>query len=300
MQAARCPRMRITFLLIAAAALSAAACGPRNSDKIDDNELATAAGSANASVVAGDDSRCSARFTNEEIKRQLFARAAEIRGSNADNYARIAGFALLQLEAAAPVAATSSSALVECRGNATLRVPTGLRVAGGRTSLSGDISYSVAAGARGTVTLGQSDSIAIPLATLTQQRAAVPPPTTATPDPLAPGADPAPAPTVAPAPAVSAGPSFDCRAARSESEQAVCASPVLAGLDRAMAARFEAAVDRADQAQMRLLGFTRDRFLAYRERCGSDACIAATYRGRMREIDDIMADNWQGGAYRAN
>ena len=39
---------------------------------------------------------------------------------------------------------------------------------------------------------------------------------------------------------------------------------------------------------------TRDRFLGYRDRCPTDSCIATTYRGRMREIDDIMAGRWRG------
>jgi hypothetical protein len=41
-----------------------------------------------------------------------------------------------------------------------------------------------------------------------------------------------------------------------------------------------------------MLERTRGRFLAYRERCGSDACIADAYRGRIREIRDIMAGRW--------
>ena len=46
--------------------------------------------------------------------------------------------------------------------------------------------------------------------------------------------------------------------------------------------------------QSRLLALTRDRFLGYRDRCPTDSCIATTYRGRMREIDDIMANRWRG------
>jgi uncharacterized protein len=34
---------------------------------------------------------------------------------------------------------------------------------------------------------------------------------------------------------------------------------------------------------------TRDRFLAYRERCGSEACVAEAYDGPDAEIRDIMA-----------
>ena len=38
---------------------------------------------------------------------------------------------------------------------------------------------------------------------------------------------------------------------------------------------------------------TRDRFLAYRDRCPNRACIGEAYVGRMREIRDIMEGRWQ-------
>ena len=290
---------------MAAAALAATACGPRNSDKLDDNELATAeGGTGDTTTAAGSDSRCTARATQDEVKRQLFARAAEIRGSNAANYARIAGFALLQVDGAAPVAATTSGALAECRGRATLRLPAGLRVAGGRTALSGTIGYSVANGAGGgAVTLGQADAIAIPLATLTQNRAPAPRPAPvaipAPADPLAPAPQVAPTPQPAPQPAPppeasAARPSFDCRRARTSGERAVCDSPGLAALDRSMAAQYNSAAANGGPDVRRLLVQTRDRFLGFRDRCGTDACIANAYRGRMREIDDIAAGRWRG------
>ena len=285
----------LTFALTVAASLSLLACGPRDRDKLDDNALASAAGER----AAAPDTRCTAQSAQQEVKRQLFARAAEIRGSNADDYASIAGFALFTIDSAAPDLAAAASQMVECRGNATLRLPAGLRVAGGRTTLFGDIGYTIAPGARGTVTLGQSDSIAIPLATLTQKRAEPPPPAVTETDPLAPANEPSPAPDDS-APAVVARPSFDCRAARTQGEEAVCASPTLAALDRTMAAQYRGAMARADAPQARLLGFTRDRFLEFRDRCPSDSCIDTAYRGRMREIDDIMANRWQGRAYRGD
>ena len=286
------PRMRyLSFGLTVAASLSLLACGPRDRDKLDDNELATATGDR----AAQPDTRCTAQTAQDEVKRQLFARAAEIRGSNAEDYASIAGFALIEVSGVAPDA-PGASPMAECRGRATLRLPAGLKVAGGRTTLSGPIGYSIASGSGGTVTLGESDSIAIPLATLTQKRPP-PPPAAIEPDPLAAAPEPAP-PQVEPAPAAVARPSFDCRSARTQGEQAVCANPTLAALDRTMAAQYGGAMSRADSAQARLLRETRDRFLGYRDRCPSDSCIDRTYRGRMREIDDIMASRWQGRIYR--
>ena len=270
--------------LLVAAALAIAACGSKNEDRLDDNQLAEVTAPAPKA-----DTRCTAAATADSLKRELFARAAEVRGSHADNYARIAGFALLVVDDARPIAPAVSGESVDCRGRATLRLPPNLKVAGGRTSLAGTIAYTVSAGARPTVTLGAADAITIPLATLSQARSAAPAPSPAAP-PVAP-----PPPAVGPENAAAApgNPSFDCARARAQSEYAVCANPALAALDRTMSQQYRSAISRADPEQARLLGETRDRFLGFRNACGSDACIAQTYRGRMREIHDIMAGRWQ-------
>jgi uncharacterized protein len=59
-----------------------------------------------------------------------------------------------------------------------------------------------------------------------------------------------------------------------------------------MASQYYRAVASANAGQREQLRRTRSRFLAYRDRCGSDACIADAYRGRIAEIRDIMADRW--------
>lgn len=58
-----------------------------------------------------------------------------------------------------------------------------------------------------------------------------------------------------------------------------------------MSSRFYSALSVADGRARRALRQTRDRFLAYRERCPDEACVAEAYRGRMAEIRDIMAEN---------
>lgn len=83
-------------------------------------------------------------------------------------------------------------------------------------------------------------------------------------------------------------PSFNCRSARTRSERMVCESEGLAARDRQMSSMFYSALADADPRTRRELRRTRDRFLAYRERCRSEACVADAYEGRMREIDDIM------------
>jgi hypothetical protein len=86
-----------------------------------------------------------------------------------------------------------------------------------------------------------------------------------------------------------ARPSFNCRYARTRSERMVCEDRGLAARDREMAAMFYGAMDDADRRTRRELNRTRDRFLAYRDRCRSEECVAQAYEGRMREISDIMA-----------
>ena len=278
--------MRLSLLV--AASLMIAGCGRGDGDRLDDNQVAAAAGDDEVAA----DRRCTAAAIHEAVKRELFRRAAEIRGSNAENYARIAGFALLVMDGAAPTEPGTPNDEAKCGARATLKLPPNLAVAGGRTSISGRIGFNVSPGASPDVTVTDGEAITLPLATLMQRRDPVepaPPPAPA-PDPIAPLPEPSPEPSE---PAPTAQPSFDCDRARSKSEYAVCANPSLAALDRVMASRYRSALANADPDEARLLAETRDRFLGYRNACGSDACIAQTYRGRMREIDDIMAGRWQ-------
>ena len=158
-----------------------------------------------------------------------------------------------------------------------------------------------------------ADPIIVPLATLARTGETAAPPTAPSaaadefpagqspttppagmpdPEPSSPSAEPEPAPQ--PAPAVSnARPSFNCRYARTRGEIAVCRDSGLAALDRQMASQFYRALRAADSRQRATLTSTRDSFLRYRDRCPSNACIAETYRGRIREIRDIMSGEWR-------
>lgn len=106
---------------------------------------------------------------------------------------------------------------------------------------------------------------------------------------------PAPRRAEAPEPALRAGtssnPSFNCRSARTRGERMVCASRELAAKDRAMSSLFYSALSGASPQVRAELRRTRDRFLGYRDRCGTEACIAEAYDGRMQEIRDIIAGN---------
>ena len=72
----------------------------------------------------------------------------------------------------------------------------------------------------------------------------------------------------------------------------MCSNGGLASLDRQMASQFYRARSAANPRQRALLERTRGSFLRFRDTCGSQACMAAAYRDRMREIDDIMANRW--------
>ena len=73
----------------------------------------------------------------------------------------------------------------------------------------------------------------------------------------------------------------------------MCGDTGLARLDQEMAAQFNTAYRQATRAQREVLERSRLRFLYRRDRCQSASCIAATYRARMSEINDIAARNWR-------
>lgn len=86
-----------------------------------------------------------------------------------------------------------------------------------------------------------------------------------------------------------ARPSFNCRYARTRTEQMVCADERLAARDREMASLYYSAVANADPETRSILRRSRDRFLARRERCGGAGCVARAYEDRVDEIDRIMS-----------
>ena len=156
--------------------------------------------------------------------------------------------------------------------------------------LVGDIGYSIlpAAGGGAAVTVSGANSIVTSLATLA--RAAAPAPASTAPvDPLSPSPDPlAPAPRPRSRRANTF--SYNCADARTPSEEGGVRKPrSLQHSIGTMAAHYKPGLGQCRQPHGRpTLRRTRDRFLAYRERCPSDACIADAYRGRIREIDDIV------------
>ncbi len=267
--------------------------GPRNEDSVSVNAVI-------AKKATDPQSWCAAQATYDAMKRELFRRAAQVRGSDDEAYARLSDFALLRLNGPIVRGVDDRLNSVSCSGTAVLSLPPGVSVAGGRRTLSGDVDYAIEPAADGTgnvVRLSEADSIVVPLATLTRVASAAP----VAPAPASDGQDQAAdQPAQAQQPdqqsdqPQTANPSFDCGNARTRSEIAICNDATLANLDRQMAAQFNSGMSQADDEQQRLLKRTRDRFLSYRNRCGNNACIAQTYQSRMREISDIMAGRWRG------
>lgn len=272
----------------------------RNSDqdKLGDAATITAAGDPDLTKA------CSGQLVYDQIKRALFRQAAQVRASDQPAYEKISAAASVRMENA--VAEGQEREIIACSGSLSIDLPPGVATVAGRHLLMSDIYYGVverAGGGSKVVQLRNANALIDSLATLTiaaQQTAPLPVPGPAmdTPiddsaavDPLAPIEPARPAP--APAPATSALPSFDCTRARSRGEQAVCADPALASLDRAMASEYRRAVAASTPEQAAALRQTRDRFLTYRDNCPSNACIADGYTGRIREIRDIVSGRWQ-------
>lgn len=308
------PVSRVNSTVIAAVLLGlliigivvAVLIGNRSSDddRLSDSETAAAS-------RQDPEQRCSGSATYDRLKREIFNRAADLRGSDKATFQKVGSYSALRMEAPVVREENEKVGSVSCTATAYLDLPPGLAVVGGRRSLNGELGYTVQPSADGSgdvVTLTSADSIVTPLATLARiggapgsaldgsENAVAPAPESPA-DPLAPlspnSPPTAPSAPEAPRPTASTNPSFNCANASTRGEIAVCESPGLAALDRQMAAQFQAAFSDADRSQRVLLTNTRDSFLRYRDNCPNEACMAQTYRGRIREIRDIMRGTWR-------
>ena len=268
----------------------------------DQDKLTNA--SVTASTAATHEKACASKQTHDLIKRELFKRAAQLRGSEQAAYDQLSGYSVARMENPVMESEDRTTGAVHCSGSLSLDLPPGVAVVGGRRTLVADLDYIVQQAADGSgpvVLLSNADAIITPLATLVRvgQPAPTPPAetnevettTTVAPAPAVP--PPATAPVPTPPRPVGGQPSFNCANARTRGEIAVCADSGLATLDRNTAAQYGRAVADGSAEQRDLLRETRDRFLRYRDRCPDRQCMAAAYAGRMREIRDIAEGRWQ-------
>jgi|tagenome__1003787_1003787.scaffolds.fasta_scaffold20989372_4 hypothetical protein len=277
----------------------------RNSeqDKLTRNEVSQ-------SQAASPEKRCASQATYDLIKRELFRRAAQLRGSDQAAYDRLSAYAVVRMENPVLEGEVKGTGGVNCSGSLSLDLPPGIAAVGGRRTLMSDLDYAVQPAADGSgnvVLLRNADSVIALLATLARVGQPVQQPTAPIEGnaiaPVPPEANTAPsqpanvqpAPPGPPArPSSSPGrPSFDCAKARTRGEIAICSDSGLSALDRNMASQYRGAFAAADRDQQELLRDTARRFYAFRDRCPDAKCIGDAYVGRMREIRDIMEGRWR-------
>lgn len=254
---------------------------------------------------------CASQASYDRLKVLVFEKAAQVRSGNAVLLDRLAASTIVRMEDPGVKSRDEALNVTVCTGRMVIELPPGSEDAfNGERRLVADVEYAAQAAADGSGLVYQLDGAepmiyrlaAIDLKNATRMAEATPPPT---PTPtlearVAPAPPPPPAPRRAPPVAkpleaeapprrAQARPSFDCRYARTETEQMVCSDERLAARDRAMASLYYQAVAAADPETRRILRGTRDRFLARRERCASPGCVARTYEDRIDEIDRIMS-----------
>lgn len=269
-------------------------------DKLTQNEVATSMQSGTAAA----EKRCASQATYDLIKRELFRRAAQLRGSDAAAYDRLAAYAVVRMEEPALESANKDTGAVNCSGSLSLDLPPGVAAVGGRRTLMSDVDYTVQPVADGSgmvVLLRNADAIVTSLATLTRVGQPAPPqvngPETNEVGPGQPESNVAASESLqkqpGPASAFPGRPSFDCNGAGTRGEIAVCQDSGLSALDVNMTTQYRRALGAASPGQQAVLQQTGRRFEAYRDHCPDRQCIADAYLGRMREIRDIMEGRWQ-------
>lgn len=271
--------------------------GNGDQDKLTGREIVTSAPASRAKL-------CASSNTYDLIKRELFRRAAQVRGSDQAAYDKLAAYAVIRMENPVMESQDGSSGAINCSGTLSVDLPPGVAVVGGRRTLSSDIDYTLTSAADGSgtvVLLRNADGIITPLATLARTGEPAPSsqPQTMN-DMMGEANPPPPAPQSAPAPigppnraASGTRPSFDCNMANSRGEIAICSDPGLAALDRQMAAQYARAFADASPDQRAILRDTARRFYAYRDNCPTSACISDAYNERLDEIRDIMEGRWE-------
>ncbi len=280
--------------------------GNPDQDKLTSRSIATELpGRSNGEKI------CASSSTYGIIKRELFQRAAQLRGSDQGAFDRLSGAAVVRMVNPVMESQDNSTGAVSCSGSLAVDLPPGVQVVGGRHTLTADVDYTVTTASDRSgpvVLLKNADAIVTPLATL----AAVNPPAPAqaqagaesnnvaqesaviAPQPTRPAVQPPRnAPAAPPRSPTSERPSFNCSGARTRGEIAVCSQADLAALDREMATAYRRAISIASPEQRDILKQTAYRFYAYRDRCPTSACIGDAYTGRLREISDIMSGRWQ-------
>ena len=124
--------------------------------------------------------RCASQATYDLIKRELFRRAALMRGSDQAAYDKLSAYAVVRMENPVLESENGDTGAVNCSGSLSLDLPPGVAVVGGRHSLNADIDYTLQGAADGSgtvVLLRNADAVIAPLATLARTAQQEPPST---------------------------------------------------------------------------------------------------------------------------
>ena len=266
-----------------------------------DQDKLTGTDTATDNATAADPSKlCASKATYDRIKQDLFRRAAEVRGSDQAAFDTLSNYATLRMENPVMESRDESTGAVSCSGSLSLDLPPGVAIVGSRRTLTADVDYTVQPAADGSGTVVQlrnADSIVTPLATLAKVAEPQAQPEEEGLHSEEPQENVAESESankeVGPQASYPGRPSFNCSNAETKGEIAVCSDSGLSALDANMATQYRRAIGSASPEERAMLQRTRDRFLAYRDRCPNRSCIADAYVGRMKEIRDIMEGNWQ-------
>ena len=249
---------------------------------------------------------CTSAAASSLLKRELFRRAARLRGSDVAAFERLSSYSLLRFAAPMSASTNHTSGLVSCNASVALDLPPGLAAYGERRRLTGAIAYSLhpTNDRKNQISL-TSDSWIVELLATLSRISAQPARVADTPqaDPRLPVEQPplvnwAPPPPGQPDARVKTQieprraasqqtPSFSCRFAKSWAAISVCNSGTLAALDREMASLYGDSMAQADASTQAQLIRSDGRFLARRDGCTSEACVHSAYLAGIREIRNI-------------
>ena len=230
------------------------------------------------------------------IKRELFRRAGEMRGSDGALLGRAAQVSVVRVDPSSKGARSRAS---DCAGWVALDLPSGLAVDGGRTNLNAEVAYGLEGGSRSLrlASLSGADRLIRTLATLgpaprepdegkpiePEQIAAV------VRKPAEPVAKPAARKAPDAKPVQVAQAPTGCARLANRADQMICASGNLSSLDRQLALLYRQSWNQADEKKRAALLGSRQRFNDRREACSSPNCMTTAYLSRLKEISDIMA-----------
>ena len=301
------PATAIAFALLAVAMITFAVAPPAELPSLglgDEDPSANAVQQARSTRSAQPPkqvaSSCADASAAGLIKRELFRRAGEMRGSDGALLGQASQVSVVRVD---PSTKDSRNGASGCTGWVAVDLPPGLAVEGGRTNLNAEVAYGLEGGNRSLrlASLSGANRLVRTLATLgpaprepdegkpiepAQIAAVVRKPAEPVAKPAARKASDAKPVQVAQAPT-------GCARLANRADQMICASGNLSSLDRQLSLLYRQSWNQADEKKRAALLGSRQRFNDRREACSSPNCMTTAYLSRLKEISDIMAGRAQ-------